>query len=58
MAGCNKKASSWVVFDGEDRGLKQEVQKLDGRYRGMGHDIGGFYFQHEALLKYQKKVFL
>ena len=27
--GCNKKASSWVVFDGEDRGLKQEVQKLD-----------------------------
>jgi len=27
--GCNKKASSWVVFDEEDRGLKQEVLKLD-----------------------------
>lgn len=26
---CNKKASSWVVFDGEDRDLKQEVLKLD-----------------------------
>jgi hypothetical protein len=25
----NKKASSMVVFDGEDRGLKQEVQKYD-----------------------------
>ena len=27
--GCNKKASSWVVFDEEDRGLKKEVRKFD-----------------------------